>query len=154
MERETMSDTRMIFINLPVTDVARSTAFYEAIGFTRNPKFSNEHASSMVWSDAIAFMLLAHPFYSTFTDKKIIEAQSTSGALYALSFGSRAEVDAISEAAVSAGGREVHGPQDQGFMYGRAFEDPDGHGFEAMWMDPAFVERGAHPENCDTEASA
>lgn len=140
-----MSTTKMIFINLPVADVARSTAFYEAIGFTRNAKFSDANASSMMWSDQVVVMLLAHPFYATFTDKKIIDAKTTSGALYALSFPSRAEVDAISDAAVAAGGREVHGPEDHGFMYSRAFEDPDGHGFGPLWMDPEFAEKGAHP---------
>lgn len=133
---------KMIFINLPVADVAMSTAFYEAIGFEKNARFSNEHASSMMWSDSIVVMLLAHPFYSTFTDKAIIDAKTTSGALFALPFDSRAEVDAISEAAVAAGGRELHGPEDQGFMYSRAFEDPDGHGFGPLWMDPAAAEAG------------
>jgi predicted lactoylglutathione lyase len=140
-----MTGSKMIFVNLPVSDVARSTAFYEAIGFQKNPKFSDQNASSMLWTDQIVFMLLGHPFYSTFTDKTIIDAKTTSGALYALSLGSRAEVDQISEAAIAAGGREVHGPEDHGFMYSRAFEDPDGHGFGPLWMDPEFAEKGAHP---------
>ena len=128
---------KMIFLSLPVADVARSTAFYEAIGFEKNRQFSSEQASSMMWSDTITVMLLDKRFYRTFTPKRIIDAHTTSGVLIALSFDSRAEVDAISEAAVAAGGREAHGPEDQGFMYSRAFEDPDGHGFGPFYMDMA-----------------
>jgi len=133
---------KMIFVNLPVTDVARSTAFYEAIGFEKNPKFSNEQGSCMVWSDTIYFMLLAHPFYSTFTPKPIADTRTTSAALIALSFDSRADVDAVTEAAITAGGVEVHEPEDLGFMYSRAFEDPDGHAFGPFWMNPAAAEQG------------
>lgn len=128
---------KMIFVNLPVADVASATAFYEAIGFERDVDFSNDVASSMVWSDTITVMLLAHEFYATFTDKRIIDARTQSGALLCLSFDSRDAVDAHAAAAVKAGGREVREPQDYGFMYGRAIEDPDGHGWEAMWMDAA-----------------
>jgi len=128
---------KMIFINLPVTDVAKSTAFYEALGFEKNAQFSNEQASMMMWSDTINIMLLARPFYSTFTPKEIADTHKTSATLMALSFDSRAEVDAVTEAALAAGGKEVHPPEDLGFMYSRAFEDFDGHGFGPMWMDVA-----------------
>lgn len=128
---------KMIFVNLPVVDVAKATTFYEAIGFEKNADFSNEVASSMMWSDTITVMLLGHEFYSTFTDKQIIDAKKQSGALLCLSFDSRDAVDAHTRAAVEAGGRELHEPQDHGFMYGRAFEDLDGHGWESMWMDAA-----------------
>ena len=131
---------KMIFVNLPVTDVARSTAFYEAIGMTRDPRFSNEAASSMVWSEHIVFMLLDTAFYATFTTKEIADAKRTSAALLCLSMDGREAVDAIVEKAVAAGGRADPGPkQDMGFMYGRSFEDPDGHVFEPMWMDPDAV---------------
>ena len=133
---------KMIFVNLPVADVAKATAFYEAIGFEKNPKFSNQQGSAMTWTDTIGFMLLAHPFYATFTDKQIIDAKTMSGMLVALSLDSRDAVDAISEAAIAAGGRELHGPEDEGFMYSRAFEDLDGHGFGPFWMDPAAAEAG------------
>ncbi|KQM68123.1 lactoylglutathione lyase [Sphingomonas sp. Leaf17] len=133
---------KRIFINLPVADVAASTAFYEAIGFERNDRFSNEQASSMVWSDSIHVMLLAKPFFATFTEKTIVNATTSTTGHYALSFDSRDAVDAIASAAVAAGGREVHGPQDLGFMYSRAFEDPDGHGFGPFWMDPAAAHGG------------
>lgn len=128
---------RAIFVNLPVVDVAKATAFYEAIGFEKNPTFSNEQASAMRWSDAISVMLLDHGFYRSFTPKQIIDARTHSGALLALSFDSRAEVDAITQAAIAAGGREAHDPEDLGFMYSRAFEDLDGHGWGPFHMDMA-----------------
>lgn len=134
--------SKMIFVNLPVKDVAASTAFYEAIGMTKNEKFSNAQASAMNWSDTIHFMLLDHAFYATFTPKRIIDAQTTSGMLLALSLDSRSEVDALTDAAIAAGGGEPHGPEDHGFMYSRAFTDPDGHGFGPFWMDPAAAEHG------------
>ena len=129
--------TKMIFVNLPVADVAKATAFYEALGFEKNETFSNDNASAMGWSDAINVMLLSHEFYATFTPKRIIDAKTESGALLCLSFDSRGAVDAYTETALKAGGRELHEPQDHGFMYERAFEDLDGHGWESMWMDPA-----------------
>lgn len=134
--------TKMIFVNLPVANVAASTAFYEAIGMVKNEKFSNQQASAMNWSDTIHFMLLDHAFYATFTKKTIIDAKTSSGMLIALSLDSRAEVDAITTAAVAAGGTELHDPEDMGFMYSRAFADPDGHGFGPFWMDPAAAENG------------
>ncbi|PZQ59628.1 MAG: hypothetical protein DI544_10895 [Sphingomonas taxi] len=130
---------RMIFVNLPVSDVARATAFYQAIGFERNPAFSNEQASAMRWSDAISVMLLDRDFYATFTDKPIADTHAVSAALLCVSFGSRAEVDAIHAAARDAGGRETRAIQDQSFMYGGAFEDPDGHTWETLFMDMAAM---------------
>lgn len=128
---------KMIFVNLPVADVARSTAFYEALGFARNAQFSNAQASSMMWSDTITIMLLSHAFYATFAVKPIADTQAVSAALICLSRDSRADVDAISAAAAAAGGRTVHAPAENGPMYGAAFEDPDGHTFEMMYMDMA-----------------
>ena len=143
--------TKMIFVNLPVADVAKSTAFYAAIGMVKNDKFSNAQASAMNWSDTIHFMLLDHAFYATFTPKQIIDAKTTSGMLLALALDSRADVDAITAAAVAAGGAELHDPEDLGFMYSRAFADPDGHGFGPFWMDPVAAANG--PEHlADAEA--
>lgn len=133
--------TKMIFVNLPVADVAKSTAFYEAIGFKKNPQFSNEQASCMVWSDTIHVMLLSHEFYATFAVKPIADTHAVSAALLCLSRDSRAEVDAISAAAIAAGGRKVHDPEENGFMYGAAFEDLDGHTFETMYMNMAAAEQ-------------
>jgi uncharacterized protein len=142
--------TQMIFINLPVADVAKSTAFYEAIGCTKDERFSNEVASAMQLSDTIVFMILAKDFFQTFTPKKIADASATSEVLICISRDSRDAVDAIVEKAAAAGGRADVGPrQDMGFMYGRTFEDPDGHIFEPMFMDmeaamAAFPEGPAH----------
>lgn len=141
---------RMIFVNLPVSDVARATAFYEAIGCTRDPRFSNDVASAMRWSDEIMFMLLSHDFFSTFTPKRIADAHASTEVLVALSFESRAAVDAIVDKAAAAGGKgDIREKQDLGFMYGRTFEDPDGHIFEPHFMDmeaamAAFPEGPAH----------
>jgi len=120
---------------LPVADLANATAFYEAIGFEKNPMFSNDVASAMAWSDTIHVMLLAHDFYRTFTTKQIADTKAVSAALICLSRDSRAEVDAITDQAIAAGGRETRDAQDMGFMYGRAFDDLDGHTFEVMFMD-------------------
>jgi uncharacterized protein len=128
---------KMIFVSLPVADVARATAFYEAIGFRRNAAFSNERSSSMVWSDAIYVMVGDREMLATLTTKRLVDPHTETGALFALSFDSRAEVDAITEAAMAAGGQELHKPQDEGFMYSRAFADPDGHGWGPFHMDMA-----------------
>lgn len=133
--------TKMIFVNLPVADVAKATAFYEAIGFEKNAQFSNENASCMVWSDAIHVMLLSHDFYATFAVKPIADTHAVSAAILCLSRDSRADVDSISAAANAAGGRKIHDPEENGFMYGAAFEDLDGHSFETMYMDMAAAEQ-------------
>ena len=137
--------SRMIFVNLPVTDLDRSIRFYEAIGGRKEPKFSNEAAAMIVLSDAIHVMLLTHPFYSSFTGKPIADAHRTSQVLLALSAESPTAVDAMVEAAVAAGGKGDPGPKQDmgGMMYGRSFEDPDGHHWEPMWMDASAAEQGA-----------
>ncbi|NIX77466.1 VOC family protein [Microvirga terricola] len=127
---------KMIFVNLPVKDLAASIRFYQAIGCEKNDQFSNESAASMVWSDTITFMLLTHAYFSTFSLKPIADAHKDTGMLIALSRDSRKDVDAIVEVAAAAGGKaDIRERQDMGFMYGRTFEDPDGHVFEPMWMD-------------------
>jgi uncharacterized protein len=128
--------SKMIFVNLPVKDIAASTRFYEAIGCTRNEQFSDDNASSMVWSDTITFQLLVESYFSTFISRPIADAQKTCQVLLALSMDSRAAVDAIAEAAAGAGGKaDIRDPMDLGFMYNRAFQDPNGHVFEAAHMD-------------------
>jgi hypothetical protein len=128
---------KMIFVNLPVADVEKSVAFYEAVGFVRDERFSRRgSAAAMTWSDTIVFMILSREHFADFTSKTIIDARSSVEALLCLSRDSRAEVDAIVEAASAAGGKADPCPtQDHGFMYGRSFEDLDGHVFEPMWMD-------------------
>lgn len=143
---------KMIFVNLPVADVAKATVFYEAIGCTHDTSFcKGPEAAMLVWSDTITFMLLDRAFYQTFTTKQIADAHSTSEVLLCLSRDSREEVDQITEGALAAGGREPRPVQDLGFMYGRAFEDLDGHIFEPMWMD---VEAATAAMNQPAEAAA
>ena len=137
--------TQMVFINLPVSDVAKATVFYQALGSTLNPQFSNPQASAMVWSDTIVTMLLHRDFFATFTDRPVADAKTVTAALTCLSRDSRADVDLMAERALAAGGREPRPAQDHGFMYGRSIEDPDGHIIEAMWMDVgAAANDGAH----------
>ena len=134
---------KMIFVNLPVTDLPRSMAFYEEVGFTNNPMFTNEQAAAMAWSDEIVVMLLRHDFWKTFTDKAIPDARSVAQVLLCLSQDSREAVDDIVSKAVNAGGRSEPTPnQDMGFMYGRSFEDPDGHIWENVFMDMSAVPEG------------
>ncbi len=129
---------KLIFVNLPVSDLARATAFYQAVGAGKNEQFSDETASCMVFSETIYAMLLTHDKFRQFTPKKIADAKTSSEVLICLSADSRDEVDAIVGRALAAGGRADPGPkQDYGFMYGRSFEDPEGHIFEVMWMDVA-----------------
>jgi uncharacterized protein len=140
--------SRMIFVNLPVADLQRSKAFYEAIGFRNEPRFSNDAAAMMVLSDTISVMLLTHPFYATFTSKPIANANDTSQVMLCISCDSPTEVDRIINAAAAAGGKidqSLRSETEGGPMYGRDFEDPDGHQWEPMWMDPEFAEKGAHP---------
>lgn len=130
--------TKLIFVNLPVRDLAAATRFYEAIGCEKNALFSDENASSMVWSDAITLQLLQNDYYATFTSKKIADAKATSEVLIALTRDSREDVDTTVEAGAAAGGSaDVRAPMDMGFMYNRAVEDPDGHVLELVWMDMA-----------------
>jgi uncharacterized protein len=138
---------KMIFLNLPVNDLARSTAFYEAVGATKNPQFSDETASCMVLSDIIHVMLLTHDKFRQFTPKKIADAKTTSEVLICLSADSRDAVDDIVGKASGADGRADPAPkQDYGFMYGRSFEDPDGHIWEVTWMDVEAATK-AHSAN-------
>ena len=128
--------TQMIFVNLPVADLEKSKAFYAALGFTNEPNFTNESAACMVWSDAIYVMLLTHDFWRTFTSKAIPDAKDSAQVMLAISRDSREAVDAIVDAAAANGGKPDCNPkQDHGFMYGRSFEDPDGHIWEPNWMD-------------------
>jgi uncharacterized protein len=137
--------SKRIFVNLPVADVAAATAFYAALGFEPQPDFSNERGSGMQWSDAIFVMLLDRAFYATFTPKRIIDPRTETGALLALSFDDREAVDRFTDAALAAGGRELHDPEDEGFMYSRAFEDLDGHGWGPFSMDMTAAPQAAQP---------
>ena len=143
--------SKLIFVNLPVSDLGRSVAFYEAIGAQKNPMFSDDTAACMVFSDTIHVMLLTHAKFRQFTPKRIADARETSEVLICISADSRAGVDEITGNALAAGGREPREPQDYGFMYGRSFEDPDGHIWEPMWMDleAAGEAMSQQPETAD-----
>lgn len=135
---------RMIFVNLPVTDLAASKAFYEALGFTNNPQFTDETAACMVWSETINVMLLTHDKWRTFTTRPI-PPKTSSEVLLAISLDSREAVDAMNEAAAAHGGTaDINPKQDLGFMYNRNLSDPDGHVWEAFWMDMSAVPPADH----------
>ena len=138
---------KLIFVNLPVADLPAAKAFYEAIGATNDPRFTDDTAACMVFSDTIHVMLLTHDKFRQFTPKAVADARATSEVLIAISADSREAVDEITEKALAAGGREPREKQDHGFMYGRSFEDLDGHIFEPMWMDlEAFLAASPQPE--------
>ncbi|MFH0519103.1 VOC family protein [Streptomyces sp. M41] len=131
---------QMIFVNLPVNDLDASKKFFTELGYSLNAQFSDENAASVVISDTIVAMLLTKPFYATFTSKEIADATRTSEVLIALSAESRAQVDELVDRAVAAGGTASDRVQDMDFMYGRSFDDLDGHTWEVIWMDPAAIE--------------
>jgi predicted lactoylglutathione lyase len=135
----TKTMTKMIFVNLPVKDLSASMTFYRALGFVNNPQFSDETGACMVWSEAINVMLLTHAKWSTFT-KRPIPPSTSSEVMLALSCDSRGAVDEMSKAAIANGGKpDINPIQDLGFMYNRTVADPDGHVWEAFWMDPAAM---------------
>ena len=130
-----------IFVNLPVKNLNNSMEFFAKLGFSFNTQFTNEHAACMVVSDDIFVMLLAEPFFKTFTKKEIADTSKTIEALICLSAKSKKKVDEMVNNAKQAGGTIPNPKQDQGFMYGHGFEDLDGHTWEVMWMDPAAIKR-------------
>lgn len=137
--------SKQVFINFPVSDLAKSTAFYEALGFTKNPDFSDENASAVMWSDDIVFMLLTHDFYQKFLkDKTIADTKTTSAALVALSVDSREAVQQFADTAMANGGDyHMAGPNEGlDFMFGLEVQDPDGNVLEPVWMDPNFDPQG------------
>lgn len=138
-----MSSPQMIFVNLPVADLEASKAFYTAIGFTNEPKFTDETAAAMQLSDTIVVMLLTHQKWRSFTTKAIPDAKTNAQVMIALNRENREAVDAMVQKAAEAGGTADPNPvQDYGFMFGRSFEDLDGHVWETFWMDPSAAEQG------------
>jgi uncharacterized protein len=132
--------SRMIFVNLPVANLAASKRFYEAVGFTNNPQFTDDTAACMVWSGSINVILHTHAKWRKFTNRPIPPATS-SEVMLTLSCGDREAVDAMNWAAAANGGRgDINPMQDLGFMYNRSLSDPDGHVWEAVWMNPAEVQ--------------
>jgi predicted lactoylglutathione lyase len=128
-----------IFVNLPVSDLERSKAFFTALGYTINPQFSDENSAAVVFSDTIYAMLLSEARFKDFTPRTVADARTTTEAILCLGVESRPKVDEIADAALANGGSRVLDAQDHGFMYGRSFADPDGHIWEVMWMDPAVA---------------
>ena len=128
-----------IFINLPVKDLNKSKEFFAKLGFTFNPQFTNQNAACMIISEDNYAMLLVESFFKTFTKKEIVDAKKNTEVLIALSAENKAKVDEMLGKALAAGAKEPRAPQDHGFMYGRSFEDPDGHIWEIFWMDPKAI---------------
>ncbi|MEU7382599.1 MULTISPECIES: VOC family protein [unclassified Streptomyces] len=131
---------QMIFVNLATNDVAASRKFFTDLGYTINPQFSTDDCACVVISDTIVAMLLSKQHYANFTKKEIADSTRSSEVLICLSAESREKVDELVDKAVAAGATVSGEAQDHGFMYGRAFDDLDGHTWEVMWMDPAAVQ--------------
>jgi len=140
--RQSMNGTPTnIFVNLPVSDLNRSVEFFTKLGYTFNPQFTDENATCMIVGDNIYVMLLVKDYFKTFTPKPVADTKNSTGALVALSAESRDAVNQIVETALSAGARRYNEPTDHGFMYQWGFEDPDGHIWEYMWMDPDHLQQ-------------
>jgi hypothetical protein len=132
----------MLFLNIPVADLERSKAFYAKLGFSFNPNFTDESAACMLVGEQASVMLLSHPKFAEFSKLPMADPATHALALYCFSVASREEVDSVAAAALAAGGVEVDGLEDYGFMCSRSFFDLDGHGWQVMWMDPAAVQNG------------
>ena len=131
---------RKLFVNIPVSDLQHSIDFFEALGFTFNAQFTDATATAMLVGEDAYFMLLSHEKFAMFTKRPLGDVRMQTSVIYALGVGSRAEVDAMVQKAVAAGGSHAAEPQDHGFMYGWSFYDLDGHHWEVLWMDPAAVQ--------------
>lgn len=132
-----------IFVNLPVKDLGKSIAFFTELGFSFNPQFTDKNAGCLVISDDIYAMLLTEPFFKNFTKKDIVDATTSTEAILALGVDSRQRVDELVDKALKAGGAPGHYTSDEGFMYGRSFQDLDGHLWEVLYMDPTAVQEHA-----------
>ena len=135
-----MTAPRKLFVNIRVDDLEKSKAFFSALDFTFNPQFTDENAACMIVSDNTYFMLLTDAFFRRFTDREPADNTRTTGAMYAISCESRADVDRLTGKAFAAGATPAMPTQDHGFMYGTSFRTPEGHHFEVMWMDPATIQ--------------
>lgn len=133
-----MANTK-IFVNLPVRDLNKSKQFFEELGYTFNKQFTDNNAACLVVSDDIYAMLLTEDFFKRFTKKKVADARMSTEAMIALSAESKEKIDELVDRAVELGGKEGHKEEQEG-MYGRAFEDPDGHIWEYVWMDQSKIQ--------------
>jgi predicted lactoylglutathione lyase len=134
------NESRKLFVNIAVRDLARSIEFFSSLGFTFNKQFTDDKAACMVISDEAFFMLLSEPFFRTFTSREPADTSRVTEGLFALSCNSRAEVDEMVRRAIDAGGTHAKDPIDHGFMYGWSFYDLDGHHWEVLWMDPNAIQ--------------
>lgn len=131
--------SRMIFVNFPVSDLPKAMKFYEAIGFTNNPQFTDDSAAAMVLTDVIHVMLLTHDRWRGFTTRPL-PAAGSSEVMVCISNDGRDEINQMLDTVAANGGTaDINPVQDHGFMFSRSFADPDGHVWEAMWMDPAIA---------------
>jgi predicted lactoylglutathione lyase len=130
-----------IFVNLPVKDLDKSIAFFKALGFTFNAQFTDATAACMVVNEHIYAMLLTHAKFKEFTSKAVADATKSTEVLTCLGVDSKDEVNRLCDAALKAGGKEERPAMDFGFMFGRNFNDLDGHIWEVIWMDPAHVQK-------------
>ena len=127
--------TTKIFVNLPVKDLNKTVEFFTKLGFKFNPQFTDENATCMIIGDDIFVMLLVEKFFKTFTKNEICDTSKYTEVLLALSADSREKVDQMIKKAIESGGSEYREPQDHGWMYGRSFQDIDGHIWEIIYMD-------------------
>jgi uncharacterized protein len=135
--------THQLYVNLAVEDLERSNAFFTALGFSFEPRFSDETATCLIVGEDAYVMLLTKSKFAEFAKKPIVDAASQTEVLLAISAGSREGVDELAEAALASGGSDANEPVDHGFMYSRSFQDPDGHVWEVVWMDEAAAEAEA-----------
>lgn len=132
----TTRHARKIFLNLPVRDLTRSMTFFSKLGFEFDPRFTDDKAACLVFGPDAFAMLLTEPFFQTFTPREICDTGRCGEGLFAFSCERRADVDALVEKALAAGGARAMPAVDHGFMYAWSFYDPDGHHWEVLWMDP------------------
>jgi len=134
--------TTSIFVNLTTSDLDRAKAFYEALGFSINPNFTDENAACVVLDDNVYFMVLTREYFGTFTDKQVIDPATQAQVSIALTRETREAVDEVLEKGLAAGGSEPREAQDYGFMYSRDLDDPDGNNLSFLFMEPAAAEMG------------
>lgn len=133
--------SQKIFVNLPVKDLNKSIEFFTKLGYTFNPKFTDQNATCMIVSDDIYVMLLTEKFFRTFTNKEISDAKKTTEVLISLTAENKEAVNQFMAIALDAGGKEPREAQDHGWMYGRSFEDLDGHIWEIFYMDESALDK-------------
>ncbi|GAA2757907.1 VOC family protein [Actinopolymorpha rutila] len=136
----------LMFLNLPVEDLDRSVAFYEALGYLTDPNFTGDQSACVVISETIYAMLLVRPYFQTYVSTEVADATKVTEAMFGLGVDSREAVDSLVDKALAAGGSVAREPRDLGFMYNRTFLDPDGHYWDVFWMDPVAAQQGPPTE--------